>query len=68
MNLLLSIVAMAFGTFVVVSPVRASNIWAAGRLDKLEPPRRTRFLRWYRVFGVVLFLGGLLSSVDSVAF
>jgi hypothetical protein len=66
MNLLLSAVAMLFGAFVVVSPVRAAKLWAAGRLDRLEPAQRTVFLGWYRIFGVILFLGGLLSSVDNI--
>jgi hypothetical protein len=68
MDRLLSAAAMVFGAFVVVSPVRAAKIWAAGRLEALEPARRGVFLGWYRVFGIVLFLGGLLSWVDSVAF
>jgi hypothetical protein len=68
MKLVLSAVAMVFGAFVVVSPVRAAKIWAAGRLDTLEPAQRAVFLGWYRVFGIILFLGGLLSSVDSIAF
>jgi nitric oxide reductase large subunit len=68
MNLLLSTLAMLFGLLVVVSPTRAAKIWAAGRLDGLAPRRRVSFLRWYRVFGVVLFLGGLLSAVDSIGF
>ena len=66
MKLLLSMVAMVFGAFVVVWPVRAAKIWAAGRLDTLKPSQRAVFLGWYRIFGVILFLGGLLSSVDSI--
>ena len=68
MNLLLSTVSMAFGVFVAVSPVRAAKIWAAGRLDGLEPERRTSFLWWYRVFGIILFLGGFLSALDNIGF
>ena len=68
MNLVLSVVAMAFGAFVVAWPARAAKIWAAGRLERLEPARRVLFLRWYRVFGIILFLGGLLSSVDNITF
>jgi hypothetical protein len=68
MDRLLSAAAMVFGAFVVVSPIRAAKIWAAGGLDTLEPARRVVFLGWYRVFGIVLFLGGLLSWVDSIAF
>jgi hypothetical protein len=67
MNLLLSVVAMAFGAFVVVWPARAAKILAAGRLDSLEPPQKTLFLRWYRLFGIILLPGGLLSSVYDIA-
>jgi len=68
MNLVLSGVAMAFGVFAAVSPVRAANVWAAGRLDRLVPERRSRFLLCYRLLGVSLFLGGLLFAVDSILF
>jgi hypothetical protein len=66
MNLLLGAVAMAFGLIVIVSPARAAEIWAAGRLQGLAPERRVLFLRWYRAFGVVLFIGGVLFAVDSI--
>jgi len=66
MNLLLSAAAMVFGAFIVVSPVRAARLWAAGRLDSLKPAQKAVFLGWYRIFGVILFLGGLLSSVDTI--
>lgn len=59
---------MVFGTFVAVSPFRAAKIWASGRLDGLTPGQKLSFLRWYRVFGVILFLGGLLFAVDSIWF
>lgn len=68
MNMLLSIVAMAFGAVAVASPARAAKVWGAGRLEGLPAHRRAMFLRWYRIFGVVLFLGGALTAVDSVAF
>jgi hypothetical protein len=57
---------MLFGLFVVISPTRAANLWAAGRLEGLAPERRVSYLRWYRVFGVTLFLSGLLSAIDSI--
>src|SRR5580700_207630 len=66
MNLLLAAVAMAFGLIVIASPAKAAEIWAAGRLRGLAPERRVSFLRWYRAFGVVLFLGGVLFAVDSI--
>jgi hypothetical protein len=68
MNLLLSAIAMVFGIFVTVSPVRAAKIWASGRLHGMTSEQRISFLRKYRVFGVVLSLGGLLSAVDSIWF
>ena len=68
MNFLLSALAMVFGLFIVISPIRASNLWAAGRLVELAPERRVSYLRWYRVFGVVLFLSGLFSVVDGIGF
>ncbi len=68
MNLVLSTLAMAFGVFAAVSPVRAAKVWASGRLDRLVPEHKTRFLLCYRLFGVSLFLGGLLFAVDSILF
>jgi len=68
MDLIMGAVAMVFGIFIAVSPVRAARIWAAGRLDGLIPKRRAVFLRLYRVFGIVLWLGGLLFAVDSILF
>jgi hypothetical protein len=68
MNMLLSIVAMTFGTVAVVSPTRAAKIWGTRRLDGLTAKRHALFLRWYRVFGVVLFLGGALFALDSMGF
>jgi hypothetical protein len=68
MSLLLSTLAMVFGLLVVVSPTRAAKIWAAGRLDGLAPKRRVSFLRWYRVFGVVVFFFGVFYAVDSIGF
>ena len=68
MNMLLDTLAIAFGAVAVVSPRRAVKIWGAGRLDGLTAKRQTSFLRWYRIFGVVLFLAGTLSAVDSIWF
>jgi hypothetical protein len=59
---------MVFGILVMLSPVRAAKIWASGRLDGMTSEQRVSFLRWYRAFGVVLFLGGFLFAVDSIWF
>lgn len=68
MDLLLSTVAMAFGAFAALAPVRAAKIWASGRSDGLVPEHRAAYLRWYRVFGIILFLGGSLLAVESFLF
>jgi hypothetical protein len=67
-NLLASAVAMALGTFVVASPHRAAKIWGSQRLANLSPERRASFVRWYRVFGILLCLSGVLNAVDSIGF
>jgi len=38
------------------------------RLANLAPERRASFVRWYRVFGILLCLSGVLISVDSIGF
>lgn len=67
-NLLVSTVAMTLGTFVATSPHRAAKIWGSQRLHNLAPQRRAAFISWYRVFGMLLFLAGLLCVVDSIVF
>jgi hypothetical protein len=61
-------VAVAFGLFAAASPAQAARLWAAGRLDKLTPQSRVLYLRWYRIFGIVLCLGGAMLAVDSLTF
>jgi hypothetical protein len=68
MNLLVSAVGMALGVFIVVSPHSAAALWGSERLEKLAPPRRALFLRWYRAFGVILCLTAMLFAVDTTAF
>jgi hypothetical protein len=68
MNLLVGAVAMALGAFAAASPHRAAEIWGSQRLGNLAPERRASFVWWYRVFGILLFLGGLLFAVDSIVF
>jgi len=67
-SLLMSTVAMALGAFAVVSPRRAAEIWASQRLQNITPERKDSIIRWYRVLGVFLFLGGMLVAVEGVMF
>jgi hypothetical protein len=67
-NLLVSTVAMALGSFIAALPHRAAQIWGSQRLANLAPERRASFVRWYRVFGILLCLAGLLFVVDSIVF
>jgi hypothetical protein len=67
-DLLVSTVAMALGTFIAASPHRAAEIWGSQRLANLAPERRASFVRWYRVFGMLLCLAGLLFVIDSILF
>jgi len=68
MNLLLSAVAVTLGLFVAASPERAAEIWGRSNLDKLAPQQRVLYLHCFRAFGIVLCLGGVLFTVDSVIF
>jgi hypothetical protein len=65
-NLFVGAVAIALGVFVTSSPARAAEIWSSERLKGLAPQKRAAFLRWYRVLGVLLCLGGVLFALDSV--
>jgi hypothetical protein len=66
LTLLVSTVAMALGTFVAALPHRAAKIWGSQRLANLAPERRASFVRWYRAFGILLCLAGVLLAVDSI--
>jgi hypothetical protein len=66
--LLVSTVAVALGTFVAASPHRAAKIWGSRRLATWTPERRASFVLWYRVFGILLFLTGVLVAVDGIVF
>ena len=65
-NLLVSTVTVALGAFIAASPHRASKIWGSQQLETLAPEHRIRFVRLYRVFGILLCLTGVLFAVDSV--
>jgi len=67
-NLLVSTVTLALGTFIAVSPDRAVKIWGSQRLAKVSPERKALFIRWYRAFGILLCLAGVLVAVDSIVF
>ncbi len=68
MNLLVSTVAMALGAFAAASPRRAAEIWGSQRLHNLAQDRQASFVCWYRIFGILLFLAGVLFAVDSIVF
>jgi hypothetical protein len=67
-HLLVSTVAMALGTFVAAFPHRAAKIWGSQRLAKLAPERRALFVGWYRAFGIILCLAGVLLTADTIVF
>ena len=67
-NIFVSVIAVALGTFAIISPHRAAKIWGAQRLANLAPEYRASFVRWYRAFGICLCLTGVLYAFDSVLF
>jgi hypothetical protein len=67
-RILVSIVTMALGALVAASPHRAAMIWGSQRLANLAPERRVLFIRWYRAFGILLCLAGVLLAVESIVF
>jgi hypothetical protein len=67
MNLLVSAVGTALGVFIMIAPHRAAAIWGSERLEKLAPPHRVLFLRWYRAFGITLCLAAVLFALDTIA-
>jgi hypothetical protein len=67
-NVLVSMVAVTLGSVLVASPRRAARIWGPQRLANLASERRASFVRWYRIFGIVLCLTGVLLAIDSLAF
>jgi hypothetical protein len=64
-NLLVSTVAVALGTFTAAPPHRAAKIWGSQRLANLAPERRASFVLYYRVFGILLCLAGVLLAAES---
>jgi hypothetical protein len=66
MDLTIGAIALAFGVFTLVSPVRAAEVWGAGRLSKLDPRKRANYLIWCRVFGAFLGLAGILVAAGGI--
>ncbi len=64
-NLAVSGITMAFGAFAAASPRRAAEIWGSERFHNMTPERQASFVRWFRVFGIVLFLIGALFGLHS---
>jgi len=63
MTLLISTIALAFGTFAAVSPAQATKLWGWKHLNQLDPRDRLRYLRCYRAFGITLGLSGILLAL-----
>jgi hypothetical protein len=55
-----------FVAIVAALPHRAARTWGSQRLARLAPERRASFVLWYRAFGIILCLAGLLLAVDSI--
>lgn len=66
MNLFIGTMAVALGIFVATSPMRATKVWGWKQFDQLGPRDRTLYLRWYRAFGILLGLAGILFALDSL--
>jgi hypothetical protein len=65
-KLAVSILTLALGTFVAVLPHRAARTWGSQRLARLAPEHRALFILWYRAFGIILCLAGVLFAVDLI--
>lgn len=61
-DLVVSVVTMAFGAFAAVLPRRAAEIWASERLRNMPLERQALFVRWWRIFGIVLFATGVIFA------
>lgn len=67
-DLLVSAITVTLGTYAVVSPRRAAELWGSERLRNMAPERQTSFVRWYRVVGICLVVMGVLLAMDSLVF
>ena len=68
MNLVVSLVAIILGALITASPAQAAMIWGSAKLEKLTPPQKTVFVRWFRALGILICLGGILFAVDTIGF
>jgi hypothetical protein len=68
MNLVVSLVAIILGALIAASPAQAARIWGSEELEKLAPPQKTVFVRWFRALGILICLGGILSAIDTIGF
>jgi hypothetical protein len=66
MNLLISTIALVFGIFAAVSPAEATRVWGWKQLNQLTPGDRLLYLRWYRGFGILLGLSGILFALEDI--
>jgi hypothetical protein len=66
MDTVMGTITLAIGLFVVAAPERAAQFWGSERLRKLTPQGRVWYLRWYRAFGVILGLAGILFALYSM--
>ena len=68
MNVVVSAVTIVLGVFLSASPARAARIWGSEKLQRLTPAQEIVFVRWFRVLGVLICLGGVLFAIDSIGF
>ena len=66
MNVAVSAVTIVLGVFLSASPARAARIWGSEKLQRLSPAQEIVFVRWFRVLGVLICLGGVLFAIDSI--
>jgi hypothetical protein len=68
MSILLGTVALVLGAYIAVSPTKAARIWGWQQFDSLAPKRRALYLWAFRAMGIVICLGGALTTVQSIWF
>lgn len=68
MNLAVSVITIILGAFITASPDRAAKIWGSEKRERLTPAQQILFVRWFRVLGVLICLGGILFAIDSFGF
>lgn len=66
MELLVSALAVVLGAMVAASPAHAAKMWGPQKLDTMASAQRLSLLRWYRAFGILLCLAGVLFAVDTI--